>query len=229
MYVEEAFRNNWVVKNKPPHLKPTGRSAMLQRFGMVTAISGFTPDILAVFESITAQRQLGFWPILFTWLQQLAETGACASCAADAQGNSFKASLSALDFPHSPAPYAPLNWLTPRIARNAMRQMYFIGASISSIQCRKHLSTSCFYTAIGSSKDTWLVTEKMKPTRHSGGSTGRRHDLFIAAPTPPEMNFDYLATLGHWKLSPLTKVLATIPLLLSFQRTGAQGHFFCNR
>jgi len=82
---------------------------MLQRFGMVTAISGFTPDILAVFESITAQRQLGFWPILFTWLQQLAETGAFASCAADAQGTSLKASLSGLDFPHSPAPYAPLN------------------------------------------------------------------------------------------------------------------------
>jgi hypothetical protein len=39
---------------------------MLQRLGMVMAVSILTPDALAVSESITAQRQLGFWPILFT-------------------------------------------------------------------------------------------------------------------------------------------------------------------
>lgn len=91
-------------KNSPPHWYPTGRLAILQRLGMLIATCGLTSALLAESEKRTAQRHFGFWPIFFTWLQHLSETLAFWSCAADAQGDSFEASLSGEDFPHSPAP-----------------------------------------------------------------------------------------------------------------------------
>lgn len=68
---------------------------------MVMATSGLMPELLAVSESKTAHRQLGFWPIFFTWTQQLSDTAAFSSCAATAQGASFIASLSGEDFPQA--------------------------------------------------------------------------------------------------------------------------------
>jgi len=114
-----------------PHLYPAGRLAMLQRLGMERAISGLTPELLAVSESMIAHRQLGFWPIFFTWRQQLSDTSAFSSCAAVAQGASFIASLSGEDFPHALAPStlsSPAMLTT--ITSNPRRQMNFIGASI---------------------------------------------------------------------------------------------------
>lgn len=77
---------------------------MLQRLGMVIEISGFAPELLAVEESMTAQRHFGFCPICFTRAQQVGDTLADVSCAAIAQGASFMASLSGGFRPHSPAP-----------------------------------------------------------------------------------------------------------------------------
>ena len=78
---------------------------MLQRLGIVIAISGSIPELLAVFESITAHRQAGFCSIFLTLAQHWLETEAFSSCAADAQGASLNASLSGVVvFPHSPAP-----------------------------------------------------------------------------------------------------------------------------
>lgn len=89
----------------PPHFIPTGRSSRLQRLGIVMATSGLLPELLAVFDSITAQRQLGFCQSRFTCEQHLSLTGVCTSWAAMAQGYSLKASMSGLVFlPHSPAP-----------------------------------------------------------------------------------------------------------------------------
>lgn len=82
-----------------------GRSAMLQRLGMVIEISGFAPEFLAVEESMTAQRHLGFLPICLIRSQQVADTLEDLSCAAIAQGASFMASLSGGFLPHSPAPW----------------------------------------------------------------------------------------------------------------------------
>jgi hypothetical protein len=115
-----------------PHLYPTGRLGMLQRLGMVIAISGLTPELLAVSESMTAHRQLGFWPILFTWTQQLLETAAFSSSAAVAQGASFKASLSGVDFPHALAPSILSTPAMPTITSNPRRQtnLFIIGPSI---------------------------------------------------------------------------------------------------
>lgn len=77
---------------------------MLQRLGMVIEISGFAPELLAVEESMAAQRHFGFLPISFTRTQQVEDTLADLSCAAIAQGASFMASLSGGFLPHSPAP-----------------------------------------------------------------------------------------------------------------------------
>lgn len=119
------------VNYKPPHLYPTGRSWMLQRLGMVTATSGFTPELRAVFESMTAQRHFGFWPIFLTWAQHWAETEAFSSCAADAQGASLKASMSGeTPLPHSPAPRTWFSSPMPRIKNRARKQMHFVEASI---------------------------------------------------------------------------------------------------
>lgn len=115
-----------------------GRSGMLQRLGIVTAIAGSTPELLAVLESMTAQRQDGFLPMVLTCLQQPAETAAFSSDAADAQGASLKASISGDDLPHSPAPSTPLSTLMLRTTRNARKQILFIDASISSMQYAKH-------------------------------------------------------------------------------------------
>ncbi|GLT75868.1 hypothetical protein SLA2020_475620 [Shorea laevis] len=104
---------------------------MLQRLGIVMAISGLTPEALAVLESMTAQRQLGFCPILFTYAQQLAETAAFSSYAASKQGTSFIASSSGRVFPHCPAastlsrPQMLVATTSPR------RKMNFSGAAIS--------------------------------------------------------------------------------------------------
>lgn len=111
-----------------PHLKPTGRFSMLQRLGMVMAIWGLIPDALAVLESKTAQRQLGFWPIFFTSAQQLSETGAFSSCAAIAQGASIIASASGDDFPHSPAASRPAMLSTT--TSSPSRQMNFTDTAI---------------------------------------------------------------------------------------------------
>lgn len=168
------------------------------------------------------------WPILFTWLQQLAETAAFWSCAADAQVTSFQASLTGRDLRHLPAPYAPLKFYTD-LCRELRETLQVIGASISSMPCRKHFSTSCFYTATSSSKDTWLVTERWNPKawwrQHlEGGMLRLLQHLLLQ-----KWISITLATLGHWKSSPLTKVLPTVPLLLSFQKRGTQGHLLSNR
>lgn len=102
-----------------PHLKPTGRLAKRQRFGMVMAASGLTPAALAVGESKTAQRHLGFLPILLIWRQQLLDTAALASRAGTAHGTSCTATLSGDILPHAPppAPSAP-----PTTASNTTKQ-----------------------------------------------------------------------------------------------------------
>ena len=119
------------VANSPPHLKPTGRSAKLHLSGMVIAISGLTPENLAMLESTTAQRQLGFWIIFFTWRQQLLETAAFLSLAAVAQGINFKAWLSGEDFPQAPAPstFSKLERLITK--SNPTRKMKLFGYSIA--------------------------------------------------------------------------------------------------
>ncbi|KAH7855194.1 hypothetical protein Vadar_022285 [Vaccinium darrowii] len=70
---------------------------------------GFDSGTLAVLESITAQRQLGFWHSFFTLRQQPLEGVAFSFIAAGPQGASLKASASGEDFPHSPAPWIPFN------------------------------------------------------------------------------------------------------------------------
>lgn len=82
---------------------------MSQRLEMVMAISGLIPAILAVLESITGQRQLGFWHSFFTLRQQPLEGVAFSFIAAGPQGASLKASASGEDFLHSPAPLIPFN------------------------------------------------------------------------------------------------------------------------
>lgn len=99
------------------------------------ATSALTPEFLAVSESRTAQRQLGFWPNLFTCWQQPLETGAFASCAALAQGASLMASSSGLDFPHALAPSTLSRQLVHITATNPRMQMNFIGASIFVFLC----------------------------------------------------------------------------------------------
>jgi len=140
---------------------------MLHRLGMVIAISGLIPELLAVLESITAQRHAGFCPIFFTRAQHWLETEEFSSCAADAQGAILKASMSGVVFfPHSPA---PSTWLSPamlRIARNINKQMYFIGVAIFQCNAQAMLYLAGFYTETSSWK---LLT--CEPINHSGSST----------------------------------------------------------
>nr|POF23143.1 hypothetical protein CFP56_66207 [Quercus suber] len=132
---------------------------MLQRLGMVIAISGLIPELLAVLESMTAHRQAGVWPMIFTCWQQLSGTAAFTSCAAVAQGASFIASLSGVDFPHA---LAPSTFSRPAMLTSTSkprRQMNFIGAAIPAIyltmykfsaisQCWNPFLRDRFYTAI---------------------------------------------------------------------------------
>ena len=127
---------------------------MLHLLGMVIATSGLIPELLAILESMMAQRQLT--SISFTTVQHLSETSAFPSCAANAQGASFITSLSMDDFPHSPAPKTPA---ILRIIRNIRKQMYFVGAPISSMSCcaQKLINFAGFYTETGNSKGTYLA------------------------------------------------------------------------
>lgn len=109
----------------------------MHRLGMVTAISGLDPELLAVLESITAQRQLGFCPIFFTWAQQLLDTGAFWFCEAEMHGASLKASESGEAFPHSPAPFTEHKPRRQKDKINATRMNRFTGISMVLIECRK--------------------------------------------------------------------------------------------
>ncbi|MFS7958030.1 hypothetical protein Hanom_Chr07g00673411 [Helianthus anomalus] len=97
---------------------------------MVIAISGFTPELLAVLESITAQRHFGFWPNFLTAAQQLPETEAFSSCAADAQGASLNASMLGSALPHSRAPFTSPNPAITRARRSPNRHIFFIEPSM---------------------------------------------------------------------------------------------------
>lgn len=98
---------------------------------MVMATSGLIPELFAVLESKTAQRQLGFWPMLFAWRQQVLETAAFTSTAASAQGASLKASLSGVDFPHGLVAPSTFSRTVVQTNRSKPRtKTNFIGASI---------------------------------------------------------------------------------------------------
>jgi hypothetical protein len=68
---------------------------------MVMATSGLIPALLAVLDSMTAQRHLGLcFPMLCTALQQELDGAELGFCAADAHGASFSAILSGGVAPH---------------------------------------------------------------------------------------------------------------------------------
>lgn len=164
----------------PPHLYPVGRSAILQRLGMVTAISGLIPELFAVLESITAQRHFGFWPIFFTWLQHPSETSASLSCAADAQGASLKASMSGEDFPHSPAPWTPA---MPRIATSTRKKMYFLWTAISLMH-RAQINSGGFIARQAALMVLARETHNRQWTQHYNSGI-----LFIAHLPPPQLGW----------------------------------------
>lgn len=80
----------------------------MQRLGMVMATSALIPALLAVLDSMTAQRHLGLcFPMACTALQQEPDGAEPGSSAADAHGASLSATVSGGVAPHSPAPSAP--------------------------------------------------------------------------------------------------------------------------
>ena len=103
--------------------------------GMVMATSGLTPELFAVFESITAQRQLGFCSIFFTRSQQVPDGVALSLFAADKHGSSFTASESGEFFPHTLAASAAVILATATRKRTHVN--FNIGDSICSIVCGK--------------------------------------------------------------------------------------------
>ena len=92
----------------------------MQRLGMVMATSALIPALLAVLDSMTAQRHLGLcFPMLCTALQQELDGTELGSSAADAHGASFSAILSGGVAPHSPAPALHTPVLQPQHRQHA--------------------------------------------------------------------------------------------------------------
>ena len=92
----------------------------MHRLGMVMATSGLIPELLAVLDSMTAQRHWGLcFPMARTALQHPLDGAAFGSCAADAHGASLSAILSGGVAPHSPAPSARHAAAASRRARRA--------------------------------------------------------------------------------------------------------------
>lgn len=158
---------------------------MLQRLGIVTATSGLTPELLAVLESMTAQRQLGFCPILLTWRQQLLETGAFTSWAADMQGASLKASLSGETFPHSLAP-STLPEVMKMLMRTTMSSrrvkfQLFIGVSMTCKIYRKSVDIGGVGGRIynGAKRHPKLRTRRRAQISSEGGGSTERKMSFV--------------------------------------------------